>query len=114
MKRFILNLIKFCLPFLIVVGGFLTYAEYTLQFYPSEFQLKAQYLKKDKDKINVLILGSSHNQNAINPEYVEDFNCSNLAFGGQDIRIDSALFNEVVDQLSGLKFVVFEISYHSL
>lgn len=114
MKRFILKLIKFSLPFIIVAGVFFTYAEYTLYFYPSTFQLKARNFKKNKEDIDVLILGSSHNQVAINPDIINDFSCSNLAFGGQDIRIDSALFDKVILDLPKLQYVIFELSYHTL
>ena len=114
MKKFIFRLIKFCLLPIILIGSFFIYAEFTLYYYPSTFQLKAKYFKNHKDDSNVLILGSSHNQTAINPEYLISFNCSNLAFGGQDIRIDSTLFSKVVKQLPELKFVVFELSYHTL
>ena len=76
--------------------------------------IKAINFKKSKENIDILILGSSHNQNAINPEIINDFSCSNLACGGQDVRIDSALFNLVFEQLPKLQFVVFELSYHTL
>ena len=114
MKKFIHRLIFFSLPLIIVAGMFFSYAEYTLYFYPSTFQLKAINFKKNKNNIDVLILGSSHNQNAINPEIINDFNCSNLAFGGQDIRIDSALLSKVITQLPKLQYVIFELSYHTL
>ncbi|WP_067149412.1 hypothetical protein [Pseudotamlana agarivorans] len=114
MKKFIFKLIKFSLPVIVVVAIFFTYAEYTLYCYPSAFQLKAKHFKQNKKNIDILILGSSHNQNAINPEIINDFSCSNLAFGGQDIRIDSALFNLVIKQLPKLKYIVLELSYHTL
>ena len=114
MRSFVFNLIKFSLPLMIIVCGFFIYAEYTLQFYPSIFQLKAQNFKQNKNKIEVLILGSSHNKTAINPEFINAFCSSNLAFEGQDIRIDSALFNKTINLLPNLKIVVFELSYHTL
>ena len=114
MRQFIYSLTKFCLPLIIIIIGFFSYAEYTLYFYPSTFQLKALHFKKNKNKIDVLTLGSSHNQTAINPEFLRDHKLSNLAFGGQDIRIDSALFSNVTRQLPNLRLVVFELSYHTL
>lgn len=78
------------------------------------FALKARHFEKNADRIDVLILGSSHNENGLNPGDFKDYTCSNLAFGGQDLRIDSAIFRNVVSRIKQVKFVVIELSYHSL
>lgn len=104
----------FFLPSLILGILFFSYAELTLYYYPSTFQRKVQYTKENKDNIEVLALGSSHNQSAINPEYFENIKISNLAFGGQNLAIDSAIINKKISEFPRLKFVIFELSYHSL
>lgn len=96
------------------LGIFICWAEVTLENYPSTFQRKSRYLQMNKERIDLMILGSSHNQVAINPALLKDFNCSNLAFGGQDIRIDSALVSTFLEDLPSLKYIVFELSYHTL
>lgn len=113
MRKFIIEILKFLfLP--LFIGFFLVlYAEITLYNYPSTFQLKSEYIKNNIDKINVLVLGSSHNQNAINPELIDNVNISNLAFGGQTLKIDSTLLRKYINILN-LKMVIFELSYHTL
>ena len=104
---------KFSLPF-IVLGSGIFFLEFYIFTKPSIFKLKADHFKENKSKIDGLILGSSHNMEAINPEYVNSFHFSNLAMGSQDIRIDSTLFESSIAQLPQLKFVIFELSYHTL
>lgn len=78
------------------------------------FVLKARHFEKNADKVDVLILGSSHNENGLNPSDFKDYTCSNLAFGGQDLRIDSAILGLVISKTKQVKYVVLELSYHSL
>lgn len=113
-KFFFKRLLFFFLPWVITGMILLIYAELTLYYYPSTFQRKAQFIKENKDSIEVLILGSSHNQSAINPEYIDNFKVSNLAFGGQNLAIDSAMLNKKINDLPNLKTVILELSYHSL
>ncbi|PHR74624.1 MAG: hypothetical protein COA67_00685 [Lutibacter sp.] len=113
MKKFIFRLMKFFLPF-IILGCGIIFLEFYIFSRPSMFKLKANYFKENKGNIDVLILGSSHNMDAINPEYVTDFNLSNLAVGGSDIIIDSGVFEYAIKQSSKLKFAVFPLSYHTI
>jgi len=78
------------------------------------FSLKARHFEKNAEKIDVLILGSSHHENGLNPSDFEHFHCSNLAYSAQDLRIDSALFNHLKNRLPKVKYVLIELSYHSL
>lgn len=114
MRRFLKKCILFALPLLIIFGALLFYAEVTLQNYPSAFQTKAKHFYSNKNQIEILVLGSSHNQTAINPSEIENFEVSNLAFGGQTIAVDYLLLKNYIHQLPNLKAVVLELSYHSL
>jgi hypothetical protein len=78
------------------------------------FAVKARHFDKNAGKIDVLILGSSHHENGLNPADFKDYTCSNLAFAGQDLRIDSAIFRNVISKIKQVEFVVLELSYHSL
>lgn len=86
--------------------------EFYILYHPNSFSVKAMYLKKNTD-INVLFLGSSHVQNGVNPKYV-DLKAANLAYGSQDIQLNSALFFKNVKKLARLKILVLELDYHTL
>ena len=113
-KIFIRKLFLFLLPIIVISLGFIIFAETKLYNYPSTFQLKEKYLRENIDSIEVLVLGSSHNQTAINPGFIKDYYVSNISFAGQNIKIDSCLFYKFVNNLPKLKAVVFEVSYHTL
>lgn len=109
MKKFIIK----SLLFISVLLFSFVFIEIYLQFFPSAFQLKANYLKNNKSKIEVLILGSSHNQTAINPEFIS-LTTANIAFSGQDVSLDNKLLKKEITSLPNLKFVLLELSYHTL
>jgi hypothetical protein len=109
MKRFLLVFLRFIFPFLLLVAGIELY----VLFYPSTFNRKANYLKKNIETIQTVILGSSHNQNALNPQYFHT-STINLANAGQDIQLDSALFFKYIKQLKAIKQVILEIDYHTM
>jgi len=73
------------------------------------FSIKKQYLETHLNSIEILILGSSHNQNAINPAFLSKNSC-NLAFGGQPISIDYYLLDKYIDKMPKLNTVIFEIT----
>ena len=109
MRRFLIKISIFVLPIAVVVLG----VELYLSSYKSAFQTKAQYIKENEDKIECLVLGSSHNQNAINPEYIKNLNVANLAYSGQDLKLDFLLLKEF-QHLPKLKIVIIELAYHGL
>ncbi len=92
----------------------LTWVEWRLATYPSTFNIKAKYIQENKSSVEVLILGSSHNQMAINPEWLHSFNAASLAIAGQDILLDSCLLGRYLPEMPELEFCIFELSYHSL
>jgi len=109
MKSFLVKLLLFVLPFLI---GFVA-LELFIRYSDNAFNLKAKYIKNNEPQIEMLVLGSSHNQNAINPQFI-DLKTANIAYGGQDVYLDSALFFHFANRLKQLKVVVLELDYHSL
>ncbi|MDB5203439.1 MAG: hypothetical protein JWQ27_2848 [Ferruginibacter sp.] len=109
MRRFLIKLCLFLLPvFLLLVG-----IECYILFYPSTFNTKPAYLRKNAGAIEALVLGSSHNQNAINPEFLH-IPTANLANAGQDVQLDSALFFKTVATLPALKLLILEMDYHTM
>jgi len=78
----------------------------------TSFGIKKHFLDTNLNSIEVLILGSSHNQNAINPEFLSK-KTSNLAFGGQPVSIDYYLLDKYIDKMPHLNTVFLELSPHS-
>lgn len=88
-------------------------AELYVLYYPNTFNRKANYLDAEGAKVQTAVFGSSHNQNAINPEYLS-MPAINLANAGQDLQLDSALFFHSLSKLPSLHTVILEMDYHSL
>ncbi|MDF1673841.1 MAG: hypothetical protein P1U41_10055 [Vicingaceae bacterium] len=108
MNRFILHTTLFHTPIILIFILLELYACLP----KTTFNQKANYINKHND-VSTLILGSSHNQKAFNPEHI-DKKAVNLAFGFQDYELDSALLNRYLSKLNKLKYLVLEIDYHSL
>ena len=109
MKQFLAKSLWFLLPVLL----FFTAMEIYIRNSENSFITKAKYFQKNKEQVEVLVLGSSHNQNGVNPKFFRS-KTTNLSYGSQDIQIDSALFFSNVKQMKNLKKVVFELDYHRL
>lgn len=109
MKNFLQKFLLFLIPILLILIGLESY----IRFSPNSFITIANYFKKNKEEIEVLILGSSHNQCALNPKFFK-LKTVNLSYGSQDIQLDSALFFHNVKQMKNLKKVILELDYHSL
>ena len=106
MKKFILNIFFFAIPILVlfvVIESYVTFSSNT-------FTVKAKYLKKNLKNVEVLVLGSSHHQTALNPEFF-DLKTINLAYGMQDIHLDAELFFKYATQMDSLKTVILEFDY---
>jgi hypothetical protein len=108
MKKFIKYLILFSIPVLVFLGAVELYCRTQ-----TTFAIKKNYVEKNLGTIETLILGSSHSQNGINPEFLKAKSC-NLAFGGQPISIDYFLLEKYMDQMKKLKTVLLEVSPHRL
>jgi hypothetical protein len=108
MKKFIYNLFRFSLPFIVFSFAIHMF----IIWYPNSFNLKANFIKNNPN-VEVLFLGSSHTQNGINPEYISK-KTANLAYGGQDYAFDYKLFFKLAPKLEKLKYLFFEVDYQSL
>jgi hypothetical protein len=107
MKLFLKKLFFFISPiFLLII---------LIEYYcghDTTFVLKNNYIEKNKSTIEVLFLGSSHTQNAINPEFIKKKAC-NLAFAGQTLENDYSLLEKYISQMPKLRTVFFEVSPHT-
>lgn len=109
MRKFIIRTLFFVLPPLLILIA----VEVAIRNTPNTFSRKAAYLKENLSEIQVLCLGSSHSQDGIDPALFH-VKGANLAFGGQDLHVDSALFFTYVHQMPRLRYVVLELDYHTL
>jgi len=106
MRKFILVVLIFSSPFILFFASVEVYCRTK-----TTFAIKKHYLESNLNSIEVLFLGSSHSQNAINPEFISKKSC-NLAYGGQPISIEYFLLDKYIDKIPHLKTVFFEISPH--
>ncbi|MCA0932390.1 hypothetical protein LCM02_07995 [Lutimonas saemankumensis] len=107
MKKFLFRAISFFFP----VALLFVIVELTVR--NNTFKAKADYIKKNKENIEVMILGSSHNWRAVNPKYLS-FKTAPLAHGGSAINIDLILMEKYLELIPNLKFVILELGYHNL
>lgn len=109
MARLFTRLLFLALPFV----AFLTWFEAARGGRSNNIVLlKRRLLEAAAARVEVLILGSSH-EHSISPELVHA-HAFNLASWGQMITEDSALARRVADRLPKLKLVLQPISYFSL
>lgn len=106
MNSFLKNLFIFSLPFLICIPVEISVRNNT-------FKAKSEHLYKHQDSIELMVLGSSQNWRAINPEFLSQ-KTAQLAHPSSATNIDYLLFEKFFSQLPNLKCVIFELSYQSL
>jgi hypothetical protein len=109
MRRFFIRFMIILLPFLVV---FLV-IEYKASRLPNSYAQKKHSLREQAQAINVLVLGSSHAFDDINPDF---FSCKgyNLSNVSQSHFYDTRLCLNYLDRLPHLKGVIVTVSYFSL
>ncbi len=109
MKRFIVNIIYFVSPILLVA----IVMEFLLRHIPNDYLYKKTYLDNHSEEIETLILGNSHTFYGIDPVYfsTECFNVSNVS---QTLTYDLEIIKKFQDRLIDLKTIVLPVSYFSL
>ena len=111
MRKFIVRLIQFSfLPFLFVICF-----DLYLRNIDNLYDAKYDGLMKIKQEVEVLFLGNSHANYAVNPLYIKDYKAYNLASVNQKIYFDKRLTIKAIDDgVSNLKYVFISVDYHSL
>ena len=109
MRRFFTRFMIILLPFLVV---FLL-IEYKTSRLPNSYAQKKHSLREQVQKVNVLVLGSSHAFDDINPDF---FSCQgyNLSNVSQSLFYDTRLCLNYLDRLPHLRGVIITVSYFSL
>lgn len=105
-KQFIKYLLLFFIPVLL---GY-TIIEYLTLNLPAPYRINADIIEKEANSIEVLILGSSQMDNAVNPALLKQ-TALNLASGDQHHNTDFKLLQSLLPRLKNLETVVLEVSY---
>ena len=109
MKKFLFHVSKIIIPIVL----FFLVLEIAIRNIPNDYQLKKEYLDKNAEEINTLILGSSHTFYGVNPEYFSK-KTFNAAYVSQSLDLDFEILNAYNSKLKKLKTVIIPISYFSL
>jgi hypothetical protein len=108
-KKFLILFGTFSTPVIIVMVAI----EIALRFLNYSESVKSEFIHKNSEKIEVLFLGSSQIQRAINPEHLQ-MPAINLANSSQRLYEDFQLLQYFQPKLKNLKLVVLEVSYERL
>ena len=108
MKKFLTNLLGFS------ILAFLMFAviEVALLYRPNIYSYKRQYMEDHCKEIRVLLLGSSHIEEAVKPEMVGN-GVFNLAISARTREYDAALAEMYVPRMDSLQAVVMPVDYTS-
>ena len=106
MKFFIKNLIIFLFPITIIAVG----AEVLLRKIPNDYLYKSDYLNKNSNNLQVLILGASNSFYGIDPEYLKP-KSFNAAYVSQSLDYDWRIIEKYDKKFNNLKFIILPIDY---
>ena len=106
MKKFIITLTCFTI-FLVLMSAVI---EIGLLFRPNIYSYKRQYMEDHLNDIRVLLLGSSHIEEAVKPELVGE-GTFNLAISARLKEYDAALAEMYVPRMDSLEVLVMPIDY---
>ncbi|MGF1556905.1 hypothetical protein [Paucihalobacter sp.] len=109
MKGYLKHFFIFLLPIVIVFIGM----EFLLRNIPNSYQFKADFMQKNAQDIEVLILGNSHSFYGVNPKYLED-SAFNLSHVSQSLEVDLATLRAYLPEMKQLKKIVLRLSYDTL
>ena len=108
MKRFLIKVAIFLLPILIAA----ILAEMALRSVPNMYRYKYEWMEKNADSVETLVLGSSHTLYGIRPEFL-DGKAFSLANVSQDFRHDLYYLEYWAGRYQQLKTVILPISAFS-
>lgn len=106
MKRFIISLTCFAVLLLLMSAVI----EVGLLFRPNVYSYKKQYMENHLNDIHVLLLGSSHVEEAVKPELIGE-GTFNLAISARLKEYDAALAEMYVPRMDSLEVLVMPIDY---
>jgi hypothetical protein len=109
MKKFLVKSLYFIIPCLLIVEAMDIWLRSTNSLYKE----KLNGIKIKKDLVQVLILGNSHANYAVDPSQFS-LCAYNLANVNQSIYFDKRLTMGILPEMPKLKYVLISIDFHSL
>ena len=109
MKRFLKLFLLFFIPLLCALGAM----EYAVRQVPNEYSYKAEWMEKNANRVETLVLGTSHAFYGINPSYLGP-NAFSLANSAQSLQYDQFLLQKYAQQCKNLKRIIIPLSYFTL
>ena len=106
MKKFLIYGALFVLPLIVALVSL----ECLLRQVPNPYKYKYEWMQKNTEDVEVLVLGSSHTFYGIRPEFL-DGKAFNLANGSQGMKEDLFLLKYWADRYKKLKTVIYPISF---
>lgn len=109
MTKLFLKIILILLPVIILTITF----ELLARTIPTSYSIKDNYLENKREKIKILVLGSSSSNVGINPQYFgsEGFNIANSS---QDSYYDYNVLLRYLHKCNNTKIVIIPVSYLTL
>ncbi|RMA59007.1 hypothetical protein [Ulvibacter antarcticus] len=104
---------KQALVFFVPVLLIFALAELMILQIPFNYTITSDYFKNHHDEIEILALGPSQTNSAINPKYLSNPAIS-LASTAQHHGLDFNILKQTRDRLPNLKYVILELSYSHL
>lgn len=109
MKRFIIRILLFLFPILLMLGAW----EVLMHNFPHVLNYKRTVvMEKCRKNGEALILGSSHTYYGVNTDTIP--NAYNLGFVSQNLDQDRLIFERFLSKPNKLKFVIIPVSLFSL
>ena len=108
MKKFLKYSLFFILPLLIAAIP----VEHMIRQVPNPYKYKYEWMQKNAEDVEILVLGSSHTFYGIRPEFFEG-KAFSLANVSQGLKQDLFLLKYWVDKYKNLKTVICPISFYS-
>lgn len=108
MKKFLKYSLFFVLPLLIAAIP----VEYMIRQVPNPYKYKYEWMQKNAEDVEILVLGSSHTFYGIRPEFFEGkaFSIANVS---QGLKQDLFLLEYWADRYKNLKTIICPISFSS-
>ena len=113
MQYFLVKVLKLVSPIFISIFIICIPFEILLRNIPNNYSFKNNYLDKNSNDVEVIILGSSHAYFGINPLYIT-LKSFNAAYLSQSLNYDFEILKKYQQNFKKLKYIVIPIDYFSL
>ena len=109
MKKFIINIIVLLLIICALIAG----GEIYLRSLPNPYSIKKDWMDKNADKLDTLILGSSQSEMGVSPKMLGN-NTFNLAMPNGLLEYDYYILEKYSPKYKRLKCVIIELSCYNV